>query len=226
MLDSQHSSRPVSILVADDHPYLLAGIKAIIDAAPDLWIVGEAHDGPSALGSALELRPDVVVLDVSMPGINGFEVGESLHAAWPDCRILFLTMHQELAYVRKSLQCGGTGFLSKRCAAEELTQAIRTVHIGETYVGRDIRMPVTGCPDDRTGPGNEAEPVALSQRETEVLQAVALGHTMKQIAMRYNISVHTVETYRARAMEKLGLRSRVELIRHAVAAGWMATTRH
>ena len=213
---------PVRVLMADDHPILLAGLQALVGADPGLCIVGEARDGRTALRLALELRPDVVVLDISMPEMNGIEVTKALRAAWPECRILVLTVHEDRAYLWQLLEAGVAGFLLKRSAADELPRAIRAIRDGGVYLDPAVAGQVVG----RVAPGVQRSRAAgggeLSERETEVLHGVARGHSNKEIAARCNISIKTVETYKSRALEKLGLRSRAELVRHAAEQGWLA----
>jgi len=212
---------PLRILLADDHPILLAGLQTLVNVDRDLQIVGAARDGRAALQLALDLRPDVVVLDVSMPEMNGIEVTRALRAAWPQCRILVLTMHDEPAYVRELLAGGAAGFLLKSSAPEELARAIRAVHAGGMYLDPLIAVhAVAGIGEG----GNAALPsdrAELSPRECEVLSEVARGYSNKEIGVRRQISIKTVETYRARGMEKLGLRSRADLVRYAAEHGWL-----
>ena len=219
---AEQSAPPLRVLMADDHPILLAGLEAIVAADPGLQIVGEARDGVTAMNLALELRPDVVVLDISMPGMNGIEVAKALRAAWTDCRILVLTVHEERAYVWQLIEAGISGFLLKRSAAEELTRAIHAIHAGGVYIDPAVAAYVVGRVAQATSEAPHRGGVELSQRETEVLRGLARGYSNKEIAGRCEISVKTVETYKARAMEKLGLRSRAELVRYAAEKGWLA----
>ena len=217
----QATVAPLRVVLADDHPILLAGLQTLVSADRDLQIVGVASDGRVALQLSLDLRPDVVVLDVSMPEMNGIEVTKALRAAWPQCRILVLTMHDDPAYVRELLAVGAAGFLLKSSAPEELTRAIRAVHAGGLYLDPLIAAhAVAGLGDA----GNAASPpdrAELSPREAEVLGEVARGYSNKEIGARCQISVKTVETYRARGMEKLELRSRADLVRYAAEHGWL-----
>ena len=218
----QAASPPVRVLMADDHPILLAGLQALVGSDPDLQIVGEARDGRTALQLALDLRPDVVVLDVSMPEMNGIEVTRALRAAWPECRILVLTVHEDRAYLWQLLEAGVSGFLLKRSASEELTRALHAIHAGGVYLDPAIAGQVVGRVAQIAQRGSPAGAAELSERETEVLHGIAQGHSNKEIAVRCEISVKTVETYKARAMEKLGLRNRAELVRYAADKGWLA----
>jgi DNA-binding NarL/FixJ family response regulator len=212
--------RPVRILMVDDHPIVLAGLKALVGADPDFAIVGEARDGRTALRLARQLVPDVVVMDISLPEMNGIELAAALRAERPECRILVLTVHEERAYLRQLVELGVGGYLLKRSAADELSRAIHAVAAGGMYLDPAIAGKVVGRLARGSGhqAGQQAE---LSDRETDVLRLVAGGHSNKAIATRLSISVKTVETYKARAMEKLGFRSRVDVVRYAADQGWL-----
>jgi DNA-binding NarL/FixJ family response regulator len=212
--------RPVRILMVDDHPIVLAGLKALVGADPDFAIVGEARDGRTALRLARQLVPDVVVMDISLPEMNGIELAAALRAERPECRVLVLTVHEERAYLRQLVELGVGGYLLKRSAADELSRAIHAVAAGGMYLDPAIAGKVVGRLARGSGhqAGQQAE---LSDRETDVLRLVAGGHSNKAIATRLSISVKTVETYKARAMEKLGFRSRVDVVRYAADQGWL-----
>jgi DNA-binding NarL/FixJ family response regulator len=212
---------PVRILMVDDHPVVLAGLKALVGADPDFAIVGEARDGRTALRMALQLAPDVVVLDISLPEMNGIELAAALRAERPDIRVLVLTVHEERAYLRQLVEQGVGGYLLKRSAADELPRAIHAVAAGGLYLdpaiaGKVVGGLARGAARPPAGPAAE-----LSERETDVLRLVAGGHSNKAISARLGISVKTVETYKARAMEKLGFRSRVDVVRYAADQGWL-----
>ena len=220
----QHAAEPIRVLMADDHPILLAGLQALAAEDPALQIIGEARDGRTARDLTLELRPDVLVLDISLPDLNGIEVTRALRDAWPDCRILVLTVHEDRAYLWQLLEAGVAGYLLKRSAAEELRRAIHAIHAGGVYLDPAIAGQVVGRVAQVSQRGAPAGTAELSERETEVLHGVAHGHSNKEIAARCQISVKTVETYKARAMEKLRLRNRAELVRYAVDQGWLTET--
>jgi DNA-binding NarL/FixJ family response regulator len=212
---------PLRILMVDDHPVVLAGLKALVGADPDFTIVGEARDGRTALRLAAQLMPDVVVLDISLPEMNGIELAAALRTERPECRVLVLTVHEERAYLRQLLEMGVGGYLLKRSAADELPRAIRAVAAGGMYLDPAIAGKVVGGLGRGRSQPQPGESVELSDRETDVLRMVASGHSNKAISSRLNISVKTVETYKARAMEKLGFHSRVELVRYAAEQGWL-----
>jgi DNA-binding NarL/FixJ family response regulator len=218
------TANPLRVLMVDDHPVVLAGLKALVSADPLLSIVGEASDGAIALSLARTLRPDIVVLDISLPGMSGAGVAAVLRTELPDCRVLVLTVHEDRAYLRQLLEAGAAGYLLKRSAAEELTRAIHVVACGGVYLDPSIAGKAVGRGDGCAAPtGLPQEPPALSDREGDVLRLVAGGHSNKEIAGTLSISVKTVETYKARAMEKLGFRSRVDLVRYASSQGWLDT---
>jgi DNA-binding NarL/FixJ family response regulator len=220
---SDRSAAPLRVFLADDHPLVLEGIKALILADCGLELVGEARDGSSALRRASELQPDVAVLDLSMPGLNGIEVARKLLEACPQCRVLILTVHEDGAYLRQLLELGVAGYVLKRSATEELRRAIHAVATGGIYLDPAIAARAIG----RSGSGSQPVPAVgatpdLSPREIEVLRLTAIGHSNKSIANTLRIGVKSVDTYKARAMEKLGFRSRVEVIRFALSKGWLS----
>jgi DNA-binding NarL/FixJ family response regulator len=214
------SDTALRILMADDHPIVLAGLKALVQADARLQIVGEARDGRSALRLASSLRPDVIVLDLSLPELGGAEVVKALRAEQPDCRVLVLTVHEDRATLRQLLDLGVAGYLVKRSAADDLVRAIHAVAAGGTYLDPAIAgKVVSGGQSTSRAQGENG--VELSERETDVLRLIANGHSNKEISARLAISVKTIETYKARAMEKLGFKTRVDVVRFAAGKGWL-----
>ena len=209
--------RKLRVFLADDHAVVRAGLKTLINAEPDMHVVGEAADGREALRQIPAAAPDIVVLDVSMPELNGTQTALRLKETSPRAKILALTVHEDRSYIRELLAAGATGYLLKRAAAAELINAIRAVAGGGMYVDPRVAAKLVA----RIVEGTTASPVELSRREAEVLELVARGHSHKEISSRLEVSLKTVETYKARSMEKLGLRSRVDIIRHAAEAGWL-----
>ena len=209
------------VFIADDHPVVLAGVRSLLNGDPGVEIVGEARDGETALHMALELKPAIIVLDLSMPGLNGVDVTRQLLAQLPDCKVVVLTVHEDRSYLRKLIEVGAAGYVLKRSVAEDLLRAIHAVATGGIYLDPSI----AGHAIDRT-PNKPSEAAAggaeLSEREVEVLRLTAVGHSNKAIATILQISVKSIETYKARAMDKLGFRSRVELVGYAVEKGWLA----
>jgi len=215
------SSPSLRVLLADDHPVVLAGMKALVSADAGLEVIGEARDGHTALRLATELRPDIAVIDISMPGLNGIHVAEMLRTACPDCKVLILTVHEDSSYLRQLLEVGVSGYVLKRSASEELIRAIIAVAAGGLYLDPAIAGKAVTNRPARPADLPPGEAVDLSAREIEVLRLTASGHSNKSMATELNISVKTVETYKARAMEKLGFKTRVELVRYVLGRGWL-----
>ncbi len=211
----------IRLLLADDHPIVLEGIKALIAVAPDIEVTGEACNGFEALAMALELRPHIAVLDMSMPGLNGIAVARRLRAARSACKIIALTVHEETAYLRQLLEVGMGGYVLKRSAADDLVRAIRIVDGGGAYFDPMIAGMIVETTKRRSNDTILTAPADLSDRELDVLRLTALGHSNKAIAADLTLGIKTVETYKARAMEKLGFRSRVDVVRYAMDKGWL-----
>jgi two-component system response regulator NreC len=205
----------IRILLADDHAVVRQGFKMILDAEPDMEIVGEAGNGRDAVSLAEELRPDVVIMDVAMPELNGIEATRRLAASAPHVRVLALSMHKDSVYVREILRAGARGYLLKDSGAVDLLRAVRTVASGEGFLSTAISNAVLD--DYRRHVTNPID--LLTSREREVLQMLAEGKTNKEIAGVLNLSVYTVDAHRGRIMEKLNLHSINELVRFAVRNG-------
>lgn len=209
------------ILLADDHAVLRAGLKLLIDAQPDMACVGEAGDGSEMLERVQQLQPDLVLLDLSMPRLGGLVALPEIRRSAPNTRVLVLTMHADEEYMRQALANGASGYVLKQAADQELLSAIRAVMRGQVYIHPAMTKALLSGMIKSTSPSLAPAPV-LSERETEVIVQVARGNTNREIADRLGLSVKTVETYRARAMEKLGLTSRAALVRYAQEQGWLA----
>jgi two-component system response regulator NreC len=208
------SDRGVTILLADDHTIVRQGLKLILSAHEDLQVVGEAANGREAVELAAKLRPDIVLMDVQMPELNGIEATKKMVAANPRIRILALSMHKESVYVREILRAGARGYILKDAIDTELLTAVRSVANGDGY----ISPAVAGALDDKAKDAND--PVGLlSTREREVLLLIADGKTNKEIATKLNLSVYTVDSHRGKIMEKLNLHSAGELVRFAMKNG-------
>lgn len=209
----------ISVLLADDHAVLRAGLRMLLDAQSDMTVVGEAADGVEVTQRVKELRPDVVVLDLSMPGPRSGTVIRQVRRACPSTRVLILTLHDDAAYVRAALFAGAAGYLVKRAADAELMSAIRAVHAGRTFV--DLTRPTRSRrPLQRDSIAGELEaPKKLSNQERAVLRLLAQGHSNQAIADKIRLSVKTVETYRTRLSQKLGLKGRAQLYRFASESG-------
>ena len=211
----------IRIFVADDHRLVLAGLKALVHGDPTLQVIGEAVDGESALQLATELMPDVMVLDLSLRGMNGIRVAQALRVRCPRCRILILSVHEDRAYLRRLLEIGVSGYVLKRSAPEELIGAVRAVAAGGVYLDPAIAGIIVGRGSQSGRTGNIDPSAALSTREREVLALAAAGYTNKEVASRLRVGVKTIETYKARAMEKLGFETRADLVRYAIVKGWL-----
>ena len=213
------------IVLADDHPIVLNGLRSLIQAEKDFELVGEASTGLAALKLIHEQKPDAAVIDITMPELNGIRLGRRLTAELPSVRLLVLTLHEDRAYLKQALDAGIRGYVLKRSAAENLVQAIRAVLIGGLYVDPAIAYRFfDAAPKGAGRPRNKSGASGLTEREAEVLKLVALGFTNKEIARQLDIGIKSIETYRARGSEKLGLRTRAELVRYASAEGWLADT--
>jgi two-component system response regulator NreC len=214
---------PIRVLIADDHAVLRSGLSMLLGVQADLAVVGEAADGNDAVAKTRDLQPDVVLLDLSMPGPSGGEVIRQVLRASPKSRVLVLTMHDDPAYLASAMLAGAVGYVVKKVADTELIQAIRAVHAGRTFV--DLTRSSDPHPRPReAGSRSTAEmPKNLSRREVEVLRLLAQGHSNQQVADLIQVSVKTVETYRTRLSEKLGLKGRAELYRFAVESGVLDT---
>lgn len=209
----------IRTLLADDHPVLRAGLRMLLEAQSDIEVVGEAADGIEVSRKAGELQPDVVVLDLSMPGPRSGNVIRAVLRASPRTRVLILTMHDDAAYLRSALSSGAVGYVVKKAAASELLTAIRAVHGGRTFVDF-TREPGLHIESVRGNIGRQRKPAQeLSRREREVLRLLAQGNSNQQIADATHLSVKTVETYRMRLSDKLALKGRAELYRFAAESG-------
>ena len=208
------------ILLADDHAIFREGLKSLIDTQPDMGVVEEAADGQIAWKRATELQPDVVIMDVSMPLLGGAEATRLIRRDCPETKVLALTVHEVGGYLRQLLEAGAAGYLLKRVAFEELVRAVRVVAAGGTYLDPNMSNQVVG---NLVGPphANGTTERDLTGREVEVAQLLVLGHINREIAEQIDVSVKTVETYKARIMEKLNLRSRADLVQYAIRRGWL-----
>jgi DNA-binding NarL/FixJ family response regulator len=215
------TAAPLRILLADDHVTVRYGLKLLIDGQPDMKVVAEASDGSSAVERAQEVRPDIVVMDISMPGMNGLVATRSLKRLQPRAGIITLTRHSDDAYLQEMLRAGVSGYVLKQSAPNELLQAIRAVAAGGQYLDSALTARVTAGYLARDGKRPEKPVATLSEREAEVLRLIASGHSNKEIAVRLDLSVKTVEAHKANAMRKLGLTGRIDIVKYAVLQGWL-----
>jgi DNA-binding NarL/FixJ family response regulator len=212
------------VVLADDHAIVREGLKALINAQPDMEVVGEAADGRAACVKAKELKPDIIVMDLSMPELSGVQATREVRRQSPEVRVIALTVHEERSYLRELIEAGASGYVLKRSAAEDLVHALRVVARGDVYLDPSVAAVFVGK-ISRSHAQRSSVEADLSDRETEVLQLIAQGHSNKDIAGRLDLSVKTVETYKARSMEKLGLTGRADIIRFALQKGWLQDPR-
>jgi len=216
------NEKRIRILLADDHAVMRSGLRLLIDNQADMEVVGEAGDGLQAVDQSTALQPDVVVLDLTMPLMDGLTCLCQIRERTPQTRVLVLTMHADEQYLRDALARGASGYVVKQAADQEVLSAIRAVMRDEMYIHPSMTKALLGEWVDPTAGARGADPAsALSEREMQVIKQVARGHTNHEIAEKLSLSVKTVETYRSRAMEKLGLSGRAALVRYAMEQGWM-----
>ena len=210
----------IRVVLADDHEVVREGLKALVNAHADMRVVGQAANGEEAWRAAAALAPDVIVMDLSMPVLAGAEATARIRRDCPAVKVLALTVHEERLYLTQLLRAGASGYVLKRAAAAELVRAVRAVAAGGMYIDPAVANElVAGYLDAEAA--SEPAHHALSDREREVLVSIARGFSNKEIAGTLGLSVKTVETYKARVAEKLGLRSRVDIVRYAAAQGWL-----
>jgi DNA-binding NarL/FixJ family response regulator len=214
------------ILLAEDHATVREGLRLIVNAQSDMEVVGEASDGREALARAQELLPDIVVMDVSMPKLNGLRATEKLKQVCPQVKVLTLTRHTDYGYLQQLLRAGASGYVLKQSPPAELLHAIRAVATGGKYLDPAVAGKIIGNYSERTASLHGAVQGGreLSEREAEVLRLIAWGHSNKEIAARLDISVKTVEAHKANAMKRLGITSRIDIVRYALLQGWLQDT--
>ena len=204
----------IKVLLADDHSIVRAGLRRIVEESGDMAVIAEAADGRETIRLVRETSPDVAVIDISMPGLDGLEVVDQLRGHCPDLPILILTMHEEGQYVVRAIQAGAMGYMTKQSAPEQLLNAIRKIHAGSRYLTDEAAE--TLALRIAKGTGEQSPLDSLSMRELQVLRRLAMGHTNREIAGAYSISIKTVDTYRLRLLKKLNLRNNAELSRFAM----------
>jgi DNA-binding NarL/FixJ family response regulator len=214
-------SKKTRIVLAEDHPITLAGLRMMIEADPDFEVVGEATSGPAALDTIVATKPDVAILDISLPQMNGIALARHLAKDCPTVGVIALTTHEDRSYLDQALDAGVRGYVLKKSTAASLSHAIRGVLVGGLYVDPAIAGE-RFSPLRRTKRRAANGPAPLTERETEVLKFVARGLTNKEIASRLDLSPKSVETYRARGTAKAGLKTRSDIVRFASLRGWFA----
>ena len=216
--------KKLRILLADDHKIVREGLRTLINSQPDMQVVGEAANGKEVLVKARELKPDVVVMDLSMPELNGLQATERLKIERPEMKVVALTAHEDEGYLRQLCKVGAAGYVLKRSAGDELVKAISEVakggvHYEASLASKALAKQAAGSPVK-----GESHTSDLSEREKEVLVMLAWGYSNKEIAGQFKLSVKTVETYKLRIGEKLGLRSRTKMVQYALRQGWLNET--
>ncbi len=208
------------ILLADDHTILRAGLKMMLNAQPDMEVVGEAQDGRQSIYEAQRLHPDIILMDITMPDMNGIEATRQIKKLLPEAKVLMLTMHENDEYVFQALRAGASGYLLKEAADTDLIRALHVVHSGQFYLSPIAQSVMVGDYLQRVRSGEEKDSYSsLTEREREILKLVAEGYTNNQIAERLVISPKTVDTHRTHVMDKLNLHSRAELVKYAMRRG-------
>ena len=213
-------TRRLRLLLAEDHVLVREGLKRLIDDQPDMEVVAEAGDGPRAVHLAQDLLPDVALVDVSMPGLDGGQVAQKITAACPRVKVIALTRHNDPGFVRRLLEAGAVGYVLKQSASTELTRAIRAVAAGEQYIDSAIRGHASGAsPSALAAPAkNQME---LTAEEEHVLRLIALGHSHPEIATKLSLDIARVLAIRGAATAKIGASSRVAIVRYAETRGWL-----
>jgi two-component system, NarL family, response regulator NreC len=208
----------IRILLTDDHVLLRSGLKALLHCSPQFEVIGEAGDGNEALRMVEELSPDILILDLSMPGMSGVDCVKEIRSRNLPCRILVLTMYDDEEYIKEVMQAGADGYILKKCADTELIEGILKVHAGKKYLNETISQTLIDSLLRASGEKSNAQDpyIVLSTREREVLRFLAQGHTNSEIAQMLSLSAKTVDTYRSRIMTKLNLRKKSELVNYAI----------
>jgi len=212
------------IILAEDHETIRDGLKLLVNSRSDMEVVGEADNGRTALQLAEEFSPDVVVMDISMPELNGLQATKKLKDKSPQVKVLILTRHSEPGYLQELLQAGASGYVLKQSKSEELIRAILAVAAGQTYLDPAItERAVTQLRESGQVP-HKAPNATLTAREADVLRLIALGYVNKEVAARLNLSIKTVEAHKSNAMNKMGMKSRVDIVRYAILQDWLQDT--
>ena len=211
----------IRVVLADDHVTVRQGLKLLIDSQPDMKVVSEAGDGSEAVKRATTLHPDVVVLDISMPGMNGLAAARALRKHRPEAAIVTLTRHSDEAYLQELLRAGVSGYVLKRSAPAELLHAIRAAGAGGQYLDSTLTARVTAGFVGKERSRASKSITSLTDREADVLRLIASGYSNKEIAARLELSVKTIEAHKANAMRKLDLTGRIDIVKYAVLQGWL-----
>ena len=212
----------IRVLIAEDHETVREGLKLIIDTQPDMTVVGEAGNGREAVRLAQRLAPDVLMMDISMPELNGLKAAAKLKRLAPDIKILTLTRHTDQAYLQELLEAGVAGYVLKQSAATDLLRAVRAVAAGDNYLDPAMTGKIfSNYVEKSSRLRGDTSGSSLTERESDVLRQIAWGYSNKEIAERLDISIKTVEAHKANALKKLGMHSRIDIVRYAVLQGWL-----
>lgn len=211
------------ILIAEDHATVREGIKLLVDAQPDMEVIGEADNGDDAVAEAMRLKPDIVLMDISMPKMNGLRATKKLRKFSSAIKILTLTRHSDDGYIQQLITAGANGYVLKQSAPSDLINAIRVVADGKAYLDPALTNKVMGGYARSSSLRGENKN-QISDRESEVLRLIALGYSNKEIGVNLDLSVKTIEVHKANAMRKLGISSRIDIVRYAIFQGWMQDT--
>lgn len=212
----------IKVLLVDDHRIILEGLRILLSQEPDISVVGEAADGREALVLARKLKPDLVIMDITMPELNGIEATRQLLADCPEAKVIALSIHADPRYVLEMLKAGASGYLLKQCAYEDLSRAIREVLANRAYLSPDVTQTLLKDYVQFFSKEEASAYTTLSPREREVLQLLAEGHSTKEVAARLTVSIKTIETHRQNLMRKLGLGSTAQLVKYAIREGLTA----
>ncbi|HYP26357.1 MAG TPA: response regulator transcription factor [Blastocatellia bacterium] len=219
--NDEGGAAPLRIFIAEDHEIVREGLKALVNSQPDMIVVGEAGDGEAAIALAQEMRPDLVIMDVTMPKVNGLEATEKLKQVCPEVKVLTLTRHADTGFMQQLFRAGASGYVLKQSATSELVRAIRTIVAGNSYLDPAITQKVLSGYVTKQDNSLISKQSELSDREEDVLKKVAWGYSNKEIAAQLDISVKTVEAHKSNAMRKLELGSRIDVVRFALLQGWL-----
>jgi len=209
------------ILLAEDHGTVREGIKMLVNSQPDMEVVGEAGDGEAAIRETQQLEPDLVLMDISMPTLNGLKATKKLRKLCPNIKILTLTRHTDDGYLQQLIKAGVNGYVLKQSAPTELITAIRTVTAGQSYLDPTLVPRVMGRYAGNLPAARGSGTGEVTDREAEVLRLIAWGYSNKEIGMRLDLSVKTIEAHKSNAMRKLGMNSRIDIVRYALLQGWL-----
>ncbi len=214
-------SEKLRVLIAEDHQTVRVGVKLLVDAQPDMEVVGEAGDGEIAVEEALRLKPDIILMDISMPNLNGLKATTRLRRLDPNTKILILTRHTDDGYLQQLISAGANGYALKQSAPTELINAIRTVAAGDAYLDPTLTRKVMGGYVNRSTSLRGENKGDLTDRENEVLRLISFGYSNKEIGGQLDLSVKTIEAHKANAMRKLGITSRIDIVRYAILQDWL-----